>query len=306
MNGGNMTLVILAAGMGSRYGGMKQIDPISDNGEFIIDYSIFDAVRAGFDKVVFIVKKENLELFKETVGSRIERHVKVEYAFQDLFDLPNGIMPPEDRIKPWGTAQAVLAAKDIVKENFAVINADDFYGYDAFKKLADHLKNAGSPNGVSQSCMVGYELANTLTENGSVSRGQCFVDNDGYLTNIIERTKIVKGEGTALYQDGEEWNPISYDTTVSMNCFGFTPDVFERIEKGFEKFLENGGKNELKAEYYLPGSVFEMIENGQCTVKVYRSDAEWYGVTYHEDKPHVVAAIRGLVKKGVYPGKLWD
>ncbi len=301
-----MTLLILAAGMGSRYGGMKQIDPITDNGEFIIDFSIYDAIRAGFDKVVFIVKKENLEAFKETVGSRIESHINVDYAFQELEALPEGFSVPEGRVKPWGTAHAVLSAKDIVKDNFAVINADDYYGYDAFLKLAAHLKNAKAENGVSPSCMVGYELAKTLTENGSVSRGECFVGNDGYLESIVERTKIVKGEGTARYEENGEWTDIPYDTTVSMNCFGFTPEVFEHIEKGFVGFLERGGVNELKSEYYLPGSVFEMIENGKATVKVYRSDAEWYGVTYHEDKPRVVAAIRALIEKGLYPEKLWN
>ena len=301
-----MTLLILAAGMGSRYGGMKQIDPITDNGEFIIDFSIFDAVRAGFDKVVFVVKKENLEAFKETVGSRIESHVKVEYAFQNLDDLPEGFSVPEGRVKPWGTAHAVLAAKDIIKDNFAVINADDFYGFDAFDKLAHHLSPAEFKDGASQSCMVGYQLSNTLTENGSVSRGQCFVNENGYLDRIVERTKIVKGDGTALYLDeNEQWVPIAYDTTVSMNCFGFTPEVFAKIEQGFVRFLENGGAKEMKSEYYLPGSVFEMIEDGSCTVKVYRSDAEWYGVTYHEDKPRVVAAIRSLIEKGLYPEKLW-
>ena len=301
-----MTLLILAAGMGSRYGGMKQIDPITDNGEFIIDFSIFDAVRAGFDKVVFVVKKENLEAFKETVGSRIESHVKVEYAFQNLDDLPEGFSVPEGRVKPWGTAHAVLAAKDIIKDNFAVINADDFYGFDAFDKLARHLSSAEFKDGASQSCMVGYQLSNTLTENGSVSRGQCFVNENGYLDRIVERTKIVKGDGTALYLDeNEQWVPIAYDTTVSMNCFGFTPEVFAKIEQGFVRFLENGGAKEMKSEYYLPGSVFEMIEDGSCTVKVYRSDAEWYGVTYHEDKPRVVAAIRSLIEKGLYPEKLW-
>ena len=300
-----MTLLILAAGMGSRYGGMKQIDPITENGEFIIDFSIYDAIRAGFDKVVFIVKKENLEAFKETVGSRIESKIKVEYAFQELAALPDGFSVPEGRVKPWGTAHAVLSAKDIVKDNFAVINADDYYGLDAFLKLAAHLKNAKAENGVSPSCMIGYELSKTLTENGSVSRGQCFVNSDGYLDQIVERTKIVKGDGTALYLEGEDWVKIPYDTTVSMNCFGFTPEVFTHIEKGFTRFLENGGVNEMKSEYYLPGSVFEMIEQGVCNVKVYRSDAEWYGVTYHEDKPRVVAAIRALIEKGLYPDKLW-
>ncbi|MBE6600520.1 MAG: nucleotidyltransferase [Ruminococcaceae bacterium] len=302
----NMTLLILAAGMGSRYGGMKQIDPITDNGEFIIDFSIYDAIRAGFDKVVFIIKRENLEAFKQTVGSRIEPFVKVDYAFQELHDLPKGFSVPEGRVKPWGTSHAVLSAKELVKDNFAVINADDFYGYDAFCKLAAHLKDAKAENGVSPSCMIGYELSKTLTDNGSVSRGECYVNENGYLERIVERTKIIKGEETALYEENGEWNKLPYDTTVSMNCFGFTPEVFDHIERGFVDFLARGGVNELKSECYLPGSVFEMIENGEATVKVYRSEAEWYGVTYQEDKPHVVAAIRTLIEKGLYPEKLWN
>lgn len=299
-----MTLVILAAGMGSRYGGMKQIDPITENGEFIIDFTVFDAIRAGFDKVVIVVKKENLALFKETVGNRIEPYVKVEYAFQELDDLPAPYKLPEGRIKPWGTGHAVLAAKDFVNDNFAAVNADDFYGCDAFVKLAEHLKHAKNVNGVSECCMVGFELQKTLTDNGSVSRGQCTVNENGFLENIVERTKIVKSEGTALYEDNGEWKPIPFDTTVSMNCFAFTPDVFDHFEKGFERFLsENGGS--MKAEYYYPGAVFDMIEKGQATVKVYNTSGKWYGVTYHEDKPVVVSAIRELIKNGEYPEKLW-
>lgn len=301
----NMTLVIMAAGMGSRYGGMKQIDPITDNGEFIIDYTIFDAIRSGFDKVVIVIKEENLEAFKSTVGKRIEAHVNVEYVFQSPTDLPGGYSLPEGRIKPWGTGHAVLAARHAVKDNFAVVNADDFYGLDAFQKLADHLSSAKTVNGISECCMVGYVLKNTLTENGSVSRGQCDVTPNGFLLSITERTKIIRGNDSALYESEDgKWLPLPYDTIVSMNCFGFTPEVFEYIEQGFEKFL-SAHVTELKSEFYCPHAVFDMMKNNQATVKVYNTAANWYGVTYHEDKPHVVAAIRSLIDNGVYPNKLW-
>ena len=299
-----MTLVIIAAGMGSRYGGMKQIDPITENGEFIIDFTVFDAIAAGFDRVVIVVKEENLELFKSTVGARIERHVKVEYVFQRPDDLPQGYAVPEGRVKPWGTGHAVLAARHVVDDNFAVVNSDDFYGRDAFIKLAAHLKNAETKNGVSQCCMIGYVLENTLTENGSVSRGECVISPDGYLDQITERKKIVRGEDCAMFEENGEWTPLPLDTTVSMNCFGFTPEVFSHFEASFERFMaESGG--ELTSEFYLPGAVFNMIENGEATVRVYNTDAAWFGVTYHDDKPRVVAAIRELIECGAYPKNLW-
>ena len=299
-----MTLVIIAAGMGSRYGGMKQIDPITENGEFIIDFTVFDAIAAGFDRVVIVVKEENLELFKSTVGARIERHVKVEYVFQRPDDLPQGYAVPEGRVKPWGTGHAVLAARHVVDDNFAVVNSDDFYGRDAFIKLAAHLKNAETKNGVSQCCMIGYVLENTLTENGSVSRGECVISPDGYLDQITERKKIVRGEDCAMFEENGEWTPLPLDTTVSMNCFGFTPEVFSRFEASFERFMAESG-SELTSEFYLPGAVFNMIENGEATVRVYNTDAAWFGVTYHDDKPRVVAAIRKLIECGAYPKNLW-
>ena len=299
-----MTLVIIAAGMGSRYGGMKQIDPITENGEFIIDFTVFDAIAAGFDRVVIVVKEENLELFKSTVGARIERHVKVEYVFQRPDDLPQGYAVPEGRVKPWGTGHAVLAARHVVDDNFAVVNSDDFYGRDAFIKLAAHLKNAETKNGVSQCCMIGYVLENTLTENGSVSRGECVISPDGYLNRITERKKIVRGDGCAMFEQNGEWTPLPLDTTVSMNCFGFTPEVFSHFEASFERFMaESGG--ELTSEFYLPGAVFNMIEKGEATVRVYNTDSAWFGVTYHDDKPRVVAAIRELIECGAYPKNLW-
>ena len=301
-----MTLVILAAGMGSRYGGLKQIDPITKDGDFIIDFSIFDAVREGFDKIVFVIKRENFEVFKETVGSRVEPHVKVEYVFQDMDDLPAPFKRPEGRVKPWGTGHAILAARHVVKDNFAIINSDDFYGRDAFRKLAGHLSAASGKGGVAECCMVGYVLKNTMTENGSVSRGECYADENGYLTNVIERTKIYKdADGKGVYEDADGLHDISLDTIVSMNCIGFTPSVFSEIEKGFVEFLKE--KNgDLKAEYYCPTAVFNMIRDGKATFKLIKTDASWCGVTYHEDKPAVVAKIQALIDAGEYPAKLWN
>ena len=301
-----MTLVVLAAGMGSRFGGLKQITPITDNGEFIIDFSIYDAVRAGFDRVVFIIKEENYEAFAETVGKRIKGNIKVEYAFQKSDDVPAWYNINPERVKPWGTAHAALAARHIVNDNFAVINADDFYGRSAFEQLAAHLKNASSENGTSECCMVGFVLKNTLTENGSVSRGECFVDENGMLTAVKERTKIERdGEGAKFLDDDGEWKPISPDTIASMNCWGFTPDVFTKMEKGFENFLKNTGYDEIKKEYYLPFAVEEMMNAGTCTVKVYKSLSSWYGVTYAEDKDKVYNSIKNLILSGEYPENLW-
>ena len=295
-----MTLVILAAGMGSRYGGLKQIDPISDKGEFIIDFSIYDAIKAGFDKVVFVIKKENYSDFAETVGNRVSKSIKVEYAFQDISEIPDGFSVPEGRTKPWGTAHAVLSAKKYVDDNFAVINSDDFYGRDAFMKLAAHLKNADK----GHCCMVGYVLDNTLTENGTVSRGECTVDCDGYLVDVTERTKLMRDGDMAAYEENGEWVRIPKDTIVSMNCLGFTPAVFEHIEKGFVSFLSEKG-NELKSEYYIPTAIKEMMTVGVADVKVYSTDAVWYGVTYHEDKVKVQSSIRKMIADGVYPDGLW-
>ncbi len=295
-----MTLVILAAGMGSRYGGLKQLDPISDKGEFIIDFSIFDAIKAGFDKVVFVIKKENYEIFSETIGNRVSKSIKVEYAFQDINDLPCGFEVPEGRIKPWGTAHAVLSAKNKVSDNFAVINSDDFYGRDAFMKLAAHLKNADN----GHCCMIGYNLDNTLTENGTVSRGECLVDDNGYLVDVTERTKIKRDGDEAAYEEDGVWNRIPKNTIVSMNCLGFTTDVFKYIEKGFANFLKLHGK-EAKSEYYIPTAIKEMMVAGVADVKMYSTDAVWYGVTYHEDKENVQNSIRKLIADGEYPNGLW-
>ncbi len=297
-----MTLLILAAGLGSRYGGLKQLDPVTENGEFIIDFSVYDAIVSGFDKIVFVIKEENLELFRETIGQRFEDQVKVEYAFQKLDDLPNGFTVPAGREKPWGTAQAMLAARHCINEPFAVINADDFYGRNAYEKLAKHLSSVDLKAETAQYCMVGYILENTLTENGTVSRGVCEVEN-GRLVDVVERTKISKGNGVALFtEDGKE-TELPMDTIVSMNCWGFTPDIFDRVMEGFGKFLANDDGN-IKREYYLPFAVKEIMDSGKCSVSVYSSADSWYGVTYREDHDHVVDSLKKLRDKGIYPKKL--
>ena len=303
-----MTLVILAAGMGSRYGGLKQIDPITEHGEFIIDFSVYDAIRAGFDKIVFVIKRENLELFRESIGARFESKIKVEYAFQDLADLPEGFSVPEGRTKPWGTAHALLAARTVVDEPFAVINADDFYGKSAYQLLGDHLKNAKEnvADGVAEYCMVGYTLSHTLTENGTVSRGICQVGDNGYLESVVERTAISRKADTAVYTEGDIETVLPLNSIASMNCWGFTPDIFTRVEEGFRTFLSNLPENNLKCEYYLPFAVCDLLEQGKCRVKVYQSEDSWYGVTYHEDKEAVKQSLLSLKKNGTYPEKLCE
>ena len=299
-----MTLVILAAGMGSRYGGLKQIDPITEHGEFIIDFSVYDAIRNGFDKVVFVIKEENLEEFRATIGKRFESKIAVEYAFQSLMDLPDGFSVPEGRTKPWGTAQALLAARHIVKEPFAVINADDFYGASAYGLLANHFAREKEHGNTAEYCMVGYVLENTLTENGTVSRGICKVGEDGYLIDVTERTSIRQKGEAAVYEENGSETVLPLDSIASMNCWGFTPDVFDGVLEGFRTFLSNLGDNPLKCEYYLPFAVRELMEQGKCVVRVYASDSAWYGVTYHEDKEHVKQSILALKRDGVYPEQL--
>ena len=300
-----MTLVVLAAGMGSRYGGMKQIDPITSTGEFILDFSVYDALRAGFDKVIFVIKEEMLKDFEETVGKRINGKIKVEYAFQKPERFVGAERIPEGRTKPFGTTHAVLCAREKITDNFAVINADDFYGREAFATMAEHLRSAADQNGVINAAMVGYILGNTLTENGTVSRGVCKVENDGYLSSIVETTQILPDGETAAYIEGDKKYPLPYNTMVSMNFWGFTPSILNYLEKDFEAFMETLHENPLKKECYLPLSVDNAMKAGCCKVKTFLTEAKWYGVTYSDDKPGVVAGIRKLIDTGVYPDGLW-
>ncbi len=303
-----MKLVILAAGMGSRYGGLKQLDPITENKEFIIDFSVYDAKAAGFDEIVFIIKEENLELFKKTVGERISGKIKVSYAFQDITMLPEGFSVPAGRTKPWGTGHALMCAENQVgNDKFAVINADDFYGRDTFNKLSEFLKGVSSEE--SKYCMAGYILKNTLTENGSVSRGICEIDGDYNLLSVVERTKIMRDENgnTVFYEDGVPY-PTDENGYVSMNCWGFTPTVFEYLKGDFKKFLETlPAEKQEKGEFYLPFAVANAIERGDAKVKLLPTSSRWYGVTYAEDKPFVKSSINALFENGEYPKTgLWN
>ena len=297
-----MTLVIMAAGMGSRFGGLKQIEPIDEYGNFIIDYSIYDAIKVGFTKVVFIIKKENYDIFRETVGARVEKHIEVEYVFQELDVLPEGYSVPLGREKPWGTGHAILCCKDKVHENFAIINADDFYGRDGYRVIAEFLKNNLDE---SKYAMAGYMVKNTLTENGSVKRGVCKAEN-GYLTRLIESV-IEDKDGRLVATPLESGNefPVSEDDLVSMNLFGFTPKLFEYLSNDFVKFLEEHKDDMSKCEYLIPSVVFNHIANGDVTVEVLKTDAVWQGITYREDKDKVVSEIKKLVDNGEYPKGLW-
>lgn len=286
------TLVIMAAGMGSRFGGLKQIEPVGKNGEAIVDYSVYDAVEAGFDKVVFIIKHSIEEDFKALVGNRIAKKVKVEYAFQETDDLPQGYVCPETRLKPWGTGQAILACRNIVNEPFAVINADDYYGKAAFKVMYEELKLQKE----GEYCMVGFKLANTLTENGTVSRGVCSQAN-GYLSDIIEVTKLK--DCKAFDDDGNVIAEYSPDTLVSMNMWGLTPDIFDYLYDDFKLFL-NENINEPKKEFFIPLEIDTLIKRGVKKVSVLSSNDRWYGVTYREDKQSVVDAIAEMTAKGLY------
>ena len=313
-------LVILAAGMGSRYGGLKQIDPVDPQGNKIIDFSIFDAIRAGFQKVVFIIKKENYEDFKSCVGDIVKKYIEVKYVFQDIAMVPEGFSVPEGRIKPWGTAHAVLCCKDVIDAPFAVINADDFYGREAFQKIYDFLSvqitdsdkegssGADADEQPYRYAMVGYALQNTLTENGSVSRGICTVNENGELVDIVERTQIEKrGDGAAYTENGTDFVPISGDSIVSMNLWGYTESFLREAEQFFQEFLEKEvPANPLKAEFYLPSVVDRLLQEGRASVKVLKSSDKWFGVTYKEDKPFVVESVRKLKEAGIYPEKLWD
>ena len=294
-------LLVMAAGMGSRYGGLKQIDPVGPSGETLMDYSIFDAIRAGFGKVVFVIRKDIEAPFKEIIGAKFEKRIPVEYVFQELDKIPAGFSVPEGRTKPWGTTQAVLMAEDAIHEPFAVINADDFYGTEGYQVLANHL-NSGSPD----YAMVGFVLRNTLSEFGSVARGVSQADNNGYLKSVVELTKVERdGNGAKDTDPSGKVTQMTGDELVSMNMWGFTPAVFPQLREHFRDFLQRSG-NELKSENYVPSTVNELVSSGEARVKVLRTNDAWFGVTYREDRPRVVDSIAALVKKGKYPEKLWN
>jgi dTDP-glucose pyrophosphorylase len=294
------TLLILAAGMGSRYGGLKQIDPVGPAGETIMDYSIYDALRAGFGKLVFVIRHDFEKAFEETVGARFEKRVAVEYVYQELDKLPPGFSVPAGRTKPWGTTHAILMAADVIKEPFAAINADDFYGRQAYQVLAQHL-TSGTPD----YAMVGFILRNTLSEFGSVARGVSRVDGNNYLTSIVEMLKI-EPDGSGAKNTGADGTitKLTGDEAVSMNFWGFTPAVFGQLRTQFTTFLKKSGQEE-KSECYIPATVGELVNGGQAKVKVLRTNDSWFGVTYREDRPRVVESIRKLIAHGDYPEKLW-
>jgi len=294
------TLLVLAAGMGSRYGGLKQIEPVGPSGEAIIDYSVFDAIRAGFGKLVFVIRKDIEQAFKEFVGARFEKHIEIEYVYQELDKIPAGFQVPEGRTKPWGTTQAVLMCDGVINEPFAMINADDFYGAESYRVLAEHLKS-----GSDDYAMVGFVLRNTLSDFGTVARGVCQVSGAGYLTGIVEMTAIARDGGHAKNTDsnGKETS-LTGDEPVSMNYWGFTPKIFPQLREYFVQFLQQNG-TDLKKECYIPNTVNDIIMAGEGRVRVLKSNDPWFGVTYREDHSHVVASIQRLVKEGKYPEKLW-
>lgn len=296
----NKTLLIMAAGMGSRFGGLKQIEPVGPNNEFIIDYSIYDAIRCGFNKVVFIIKKENYDLFKETVGKRIEREVLVEYVFQDSSDIPNGYSIPNERVKPLGTAHAIYAARNVIKEKFMIINADDFYGYEAFKEASAYMDTSTNQNEIGLVC---YDAINTLTKNGSVKRGVCNIDKE-YLLNIDESSITISNQIEAVSLETGVKRTIDPDTKVSMNMMTFYPNIFDYIEKELKVFLDK--RNLLKDEFLIPDVVSKGNENHDYIVKIINTTSKWIGVTYNEDKDEVVKYIKDLIDKNVYPAKLWN
>ena len=299
------TLLVLAAGMGSRYGGLKQIDPLGPNGETIIDYSIYDALRAGFGRVVFVIRKSIEADFKEVVFNKYKGHADVDYVLQELDSLPEGFQCPAERTKPWGTAHAILMAKDKINGFFAVINGDDFYGTHAFQTMADYLRSLSVEKDTDMYSMVAYKLSNTLSENGSVSRGVCQADTNDFLTGVREFTKIARTDaGIANANEDGTRTPLAPDTLVSMNFWGFHSSLFAHIERIFKEFLKTN-LNQPKSECYIPSVVDELIHRGEARVKVLKTDAVWFGITYQEDRPGVVEAFRKLYREGVYPEHLW-
>lgn len=298
------TLVILAAGMGSRYGGLKQIDGVGSHGEPIIEFSIYDAKEAGFEKVVLIIRKEHEEAFRKCLTDKISKHMEVDFAYQDLHNIPAGITVPEGREKPWGTTHALLACKGVVNEPFAIINADDFYGKDAYKVIYNYLTTEIADDHYA---MVGYPCMNTLTDNGTVTRGLCEKDAEGYLSKIVEIQKIAKKDGHAIYEDNGEWKQLADDALVSMNFWGLTPKIFEECETVFDQFIRKGIEaNPMKCEHVIPTAMGQLVSEGKCKVKMLSSKDKWFGVTYKEDKPDVVARIQKMKDEGIYPDVLWD
>lgn len=295
----NKTLLILAAGMGSRFGGLKQIEPIGPNGEFIIDYSIYDAIESGFNKVVFVIKKENYDIFRETVGKRIENKIKVEYVFQELDNLPIGYTCPKDRVKPWGTAHAVLSAKNVINEPFVIINSDDFYGKDAYKSISKFM-DLEKDNTKEHFGMVGYNVINTLTENGSVKRGVCYTKDNKLVKLVESKIEEINNEIVCEPLNGDDKFIVDSNTKVSMNMISFTPKVFDYIEEHFKEFLDKNKDNMLTCEYFIPDILTMGIKDNFCDVEVVSTNAKWVGVTYKEDKENVVNYINDLIKNDEY------
>ncbi len=302
----SLTLLVMAAGIGSRYGGLKQIDPVGPNGEIVVDYSVYDALRAGFDKVVFVIRREMEEAFRQKVGRTVENRVETAYVLQELDDLPAGFSLPAGRTKPWGTGHAILCARDRVATPFAAINADDFYGRTAFAALAGHLRNAADSGGIYDYAMVGYVLENTLSEHGHVTRGVCAAGEDRCLVDIRERERIRRfPDGVKYAGDGGGWVGIPAGSVVSMNLWGFTPSLFGELEVRFPAFLRASAANILKAEFLLPEVVGGLVREGKARVRVLPTAEKWFGVTYPEDRPRVQAAVREIISLGVYPENLW-
>ena len=303
----NTTLVIMAAGIGSRFGGgIKQLEPVGPNGEIIMDYSIHDALEAGFNDIVFIIRKDLEKDFREVIGDRFVQKAKVSYAFQEMDDLPEGFQKPEGRKKPWGTGQAILVCKNIIKNPFAVINADDYYGKEAFVKVHDYLVQEREKSEKLDFCMAGFILSNTLSENGGVTRGVCQVDENGMLEGVIETHDITKGEEGARVPEGNGgYRTINGNSHVSMNMWGFTPEILDELEKGFSVFLESLTSDDIKSEYLLPTIVDQLIQGGKAQVKVLETKDRWFGVTYKEDKQVVVDSFRRLIEEGVYRSPLF-
>jgi UTP-glucose-1-phosphate uridylyltransferase len=294
------TLLVMAAGMGNRYGGLKQMDPMGPSGETLLDYSVYDALRAGFGKVVFIIRREMEADFRALVDSRFVRHIQVEFAFQALENLPAGYTVPEGRTKPWGTTQAVLSAANVIHEPFAVINADDFYGAESYQALAEHWQT-----GTKEAVLVGFVLRKTLSDHGSVSRGVCSVSKDGYLAEIIERLKIVReGDHALIIEADESTIPLTGDELVSMNMMGYSPEIFPLLEESFDRFLAIRSTDQ-RAECLLPTTVNELVISGRMKMRVVPSHGEWFGVTYREDRERVQASLNRLIQSGAYPQNLW-